>query len=498
MKKLITLLFYISFILYSQAQDTLQTNWTLLKTSILANQPAEGWATYVDNNGYVYWANNQNNVSLEGYDALLYKLDSNGNELWSSNSVVGGYNAQQGYVVTSTDSVVYYGGRYCTQTTLDINLPYCDMFVASVNPNTGDTNWVFHWDQGYGYDEVDGIVPMSDGIYITGWTYGNGTYWDMAILKLDYNGKKIWQNTWGSSKTDHQDGHIAIDDSMIYVCGAYGVPYYTSVYAGYDGKAILCKFLKADGSFVDSTQWGRDDFWVINFENALGMTSDGTYLYVTGVTTLSASDIQIFVAKYDKNLNRIWYHEWGGSVAESARSIKVNNGYVYVGGTTASYGNGGNDAVLLRYDTQGNFIKYYTWGKSKDESVADIFISGNDLYLTGNTLSYTSSSYTDAYILQANMSVMTDVEEPIYSLNNNFCTLYPNPCNENLFINVNEGLSLVESVSVFNTFGELVLYKEVQNSRKSLNIDLSELSSGLYNVKVLNGNGVFVTKIIKE
>ena len=197
MKKIFTLLFYFLFILFGQAQDTLQTNWLLLKTSILANKPAEGWSTCVDNSGYVYWANNQNNVSLQDYDALLYKLDSNGNELWSSNPVVGGYNAQQGYVVTSTDSVVYYGGRYCTQTTFDINLPYCDMFVASVNPNTGDTNWVFHWDQGYGYDEVDGIVPMSDGIYVTGWTYGNGTYWDMAILKLDYNGKKLWQSTWG-------------------------------------------------------------------------------------------------------------------------------------------------------------------------------------------------------------------------------------------------------------------------------------------------------------
>src|SRR5690606_26746080 len=117
-------------------------------------------------------------------------------------------------------------------------------------------------------------------------------------------------------------------ENYIYAAGLWGG---TGIANLYDGNAFLGKFSKADGSFVDSTLFGNQSSIFINAENALGMTSDGTYLYITGYTTPTANNWQMFTAKFDKNMNPLWYHHWGGSNTESARAIAVANGYVFVG-----------------------------------------------------------------------------------------------------------------------------------------------------------------------
>jgi len=69
---------------------------------------------------------------------------------------------------------------------------------------------------------------------------------------------------------------------------------------------------------------------------------------------------------------------------------------------------------------------------------------------------------------------------------------YPNPVVDYLHFPVNEN---VQSISVFNTVGELIISEE----NKTNKIDLSGLSSGHYTVKVLTLAGeTQVTKIIKK
>jgi hypothetical protein len=70
--------------------------------------------------------------------------------------------------------------------------------------------------------------------------------------------------------------------------------------------------------------------------------------------------------------------------------------------------------------------------------------------------------------------------------------IYPNPANDQIFINgLHQGNT---NISIFNNIGEQVYY-EIHN-QKNLNIDLSEYTSGVYFIKFSNQGQSFVQKIV--
>lgn len=428
------LLFWTILMLSLPAQEVLIPEWTFVRSSPVNGGEGEAWGIDADNAGNIYWAPNLTQPGIfQGLDVLLYRLDADSNEIWATPTVYADLHAQQTYIVTLTEDVVYLGGRDCFEFTLDPNLPFCDMFVLAVNPSTGDTLWSTTWDQGFGYEEVDGLVIEDDGIYVTGWTRGDTTGMDIALLKMDLNGEVLWSNTWGTEMREHQDGHIVIDDSIIYVAGLYGGSEIGGpcLLPDLDGQALLAKFSKDDGSYISHTTFGRDDSWC-NFENTLGMASDGNFLYLTGITTVANNDNNIFIAKYDKNLQQMWLRNWGGPATETARAIAVGeDGNIYIGGNTDSFGAGGVDAVVLKYSPEGDLLNAKTWGSSADDQTLDIEIQGNLMYLTGKSKSFNSNDNYDAYLLKIDLeSQLTAIDAPavtpgLFSLAQN----YPNPFN---------------------------------------------------------------------
>lgn len=464
------------------SQDTLSTDWVLIQSSPLTNGNAEAWAIGTDQSGGLLWGVNMDMPGVfEFMDALVFKLDEDGKQIWLDTAVSGTF-AQQTYNLKVTDSFVYAGGRTCSS----IGTDNCDLLFFTTDLHSGETGWTFVWDQGYGYEEVDGISLHPDGIYLTGWSVGNGTKVDVLVMKIDYSGKLIWQNTWGGigARDDHQDGHIVVDDSMIYVSGLYnGTPN-----LGWEGSALLAKFDKNNGNFVDSLTYGRQDTWS-NAENALGMTSDGIFLYVTGYTTTSLNNWDIFVGKFDKNLNQIWYKTWGGSSdAESARAISVvSDGSIYIGGTTKSYGNGNSDMVLLKFDSSGNLQWYKTWGKNLDDHALDIHIHGNHLYMTGRSNSFHPNQKSDAVLLKIEIDSISAVPEKPEQATNNYY-FYPNPMNLSSELHFNPTEKEAHQLFIYDLTGKKRLEMDHITSGK-VKIEKKDFTSGVFFFELWNSKG---------
>ena len=191
-----------------------------------------------------------------------------------------------------------------------------------------------------------------------------------------FNGNTQWTNYLGANSTaEHQDGHFVVDSDHIYAAGLWGGAGLANLYNGY---SFLGKFDRSNGNLVDSTLFGPQSANFNDIENALGMTSDGTYLYITGYTTpVSSNDWQIFVAKFDKNLNQIWYLDWGGSGTETARGIAVEDGKIYIAGLSQSnsiISGTEQDGVLLVLDTASNVLYYETFDAMEKESFQDISV----------------------------------------------------------------------------------------------------------------------------
>ena len=239
---------------FALSQGSLTPDWFIIESSDLEGGNAEAWGIDTDINGDLYWAANVARAGLfQGLDILFYKLDDDGNEIWPGPTLYEAQHNQQAYKVTAANEVVYYTGRDCFQFTLDIELPFCDMLLVAVNKETGDTLWTTTWDQGFGYEEGDGLIIEDDGIYMSGWTKGDTTDMDLALLKVDFNGDILWANTWGSPGRDHQDGHSVVDDSVIYVAGLIGGTLNPGLclFKDFEGQALLAKFSRETGEYLD-------------------------------------------------------------------------------------------------------------------------------------------------------------------------------------------------------------------------------------------------------
>ncbi len=83
------------------------------------------------------------------------------------------------------------------------------------------------------------------------------------------------------------------------------------------------------------------------------------------------------------------------------------------------------------------------------------------------------------------------------SVNASQWAIYPNPANNNLMVDLRKFESQKLSISIFNALGEEVL--SLQNLQaKQENIDITNLSSGLYQVVVSDGVQQFGKKLVKN
>jgi len=330
------------------------------------------WAVTTDSIGNVYLGDHET-VPGPWSDDYLYKFTSDGQEVWKTRW--GGPWNDQAFILAVHGDRIYMGGR----TDRQLSPTTGDMAVVVFNVNDGHKIWEFTWDQASGYEEVDGLVVDGGYLYVAGWTTGQKTQNDLAILKLDFNGNLMWKTTWGTSGWDEENGQIVVDSENIYVAGRYDAP---NVLLG--GDALLAAFDKTTGAYKWHKTWGD-----AGTDDALGMIGDLPYLYVVGMTNSFGQGFQIFLNKYDTTGNLLWSRFWGGAGGDYSRTLAVGKDHdVFVGGKTDSYGKGQNDVLLLRYDPDGNLKMFKTWGGSGDDETHGIASYSDFIYIAGETGSY--------------------------------------------------------------------------------------------------------------
>jgi hypothetical protein len=342
------------------------------------------WGVDVDTQHNIYAAGLfQSPATKPFYDVIVYKFASDGTELWRTQW--GDKFQEKGFIVTISEPYVYVGGEVNNS----ISLTDSDMLLLALDMNDGHVIWNFRWGSGFGYNELDGLVVDGDSIFISGWAAGKTTSGDIGILKLDRNGNQVWVKTWGSNGFDSADGQIVVDDQFIYVSGRYN----GTVLSG--GKSLLIKFSKETGEYISHTTWGQGIF-----NDGFGMASDGTNLYVVGLTVVNANG-QIFLLKYDKDLRLVWEQIWGGKGGESARAVTVDAaGNILVTGHTLSYGNGKNDIMLLKYSPNGTLLWEQIWGGPLVDQTHGIVMDGGFVYLAGETEN-NSAGLNDGLLIKA-------------------------------------------------------------------------------------------------
>ncbi len=299
-------------------------------------------------------------------------------------------------------------------------------------PNTGIDYWVVKidgngslvWDKtfgGTGGNFLSSMVSTSDGgVLLGGYSNsdqsgnksapnqvksGSGTegedYW---VVKIDGNGNKVWDKTFGGSDSDNLSSMIATSDGGFLLGG--------SSTSGQNGNKSAPKLsngrntdywvVKIDGSgnkVWDKTFGGTD----INELSSMITTSDGGFLL--GGSSSSGNDgnksapnrgtvinDDYWVVKIDGNGNKVWDQTFGGTGFDALSSMTAtSDGGFLLGGYSRSSQNGNKstpnkgsaDYWIVKVDRSGNIVWDQTFGGTGFDGLHSMIAISDGGFLLG-------------------------------------------------------------------------------------------------------------------
>ncbi|MCL2041217.1 MAG: fibrobacter succinogenes major paralogous domain-containing protein [Bacteroidales bacterium] len=321
-------------------------------------------------------------VTGQGYeDAIMVKYDNAGNVVWKKNfggSASDVYNA----VTTVSDGIVAVGSSAAFGNGDWTGITGNGSDDAIIVKYNNDGNVV--WKKNFGGSSEDiyyAVTTVSDGVVAAGYShsnsFGNGDWTgvtgkgsaDAIIVKYDHNGDVVWKKNFGGSNTDYYYTVMTVSDGIV----AGGNSYFTSF---------------GNGDWAGVTGQGSDD---------------------------------AIMVKYDHSGDVVWKKNFGGGSADSYRSMTtvfdgiVATGYSYFGsfgnGDWAGFtGNGGFDAIIVKYNHSGdviwkknfggNDIDYYFAVTTVPDGIVAANYSGPTSFGNGDWAGFTGNGGGDAIIVK--------------------------------------------------------------------------------------------------
>ena len=211
---------------------------------------------------------------------------------------------------------------------------------------------ILTWNRTYGgsgYDIATSLIQTTDGGYaVAGITQSKGAGGeDFWVIKLDEQGNKVWDRTYGGGGNDIATSLIQTTD------GGYAIAGGTNSKGAGNGDFLVIKLDEQGNKIWDRTYGGGDTDWA----NSLIQTTDGGYAVAGGTSSKGAGGNDFWVIKLDNQGNQVWDRTYGGSSHDRANSlIQTTDGGYAVAGGTESKGAGGNDFWVIKLDEQGNLI----------------------------------------------------------------------------------------------------------------------------------------------
>jgi plastocyanin len=254
---------------------------------------------------------------------------------------------------------------------------YEDYATIKYYPN-GDTAWVRRYNGPGDSTDVAQSIAVDDfgHVYLTGWSYGSGTYSDYATIKYYSNGDTAWVRRYNGSWNDWDEAvAIALDDS--------GCVYVTGLSWGGSANYLTIKYY-SNGD----TAWVRGYNWYQDYAHAMSVDGSGC-VYVTGEALLqSPLDFYWLVTvKYHPNGETAWARMYVKCIYGETAVAVDDLGKVYVTG-----GGGGPwtdcDYITIKYYANGDiaWVKWYDGLEEGNDYASCIAVdSSGNIYVSGQS-----------------------------------------------------------------------------------------------------------------
>jgi len=461
-------------------------------------------------------------------DYYLLKTDSAGDTLWTK--TYGGADVDYCNSVRQTSD----GGYILIGYTSSFGLGNIDLFLVKTNA-TGDTLWTktycgINEDAGYSVEQT-----FDGGYIVSGYTtsFGSGVY-DFYLLKTDGAGNIAWTKTYGGINNDQAYSVIQTSDSgyvmagytysfgvgvNIYVVrtnsigdtlwsrtfGGTGISIAYSVQQTNDHGFIVAGITNVSGagnydSYLIRTDANGDTLWTKTYGGtdddrsyAVQVTGDGGFILAGTTKSFGTGNADVYLIRTDSNGTLVWSKAFGGAgIDESSSVSQTNDGGFIIAGSTSSFGVDSVDIYLIKTGSPGN-------GVCNDSSAATITTSPPAIITHPATLISSGGSLAIPLAIVGSGGAITRLCQNIgisELSNDNSFLLYPNPTSGTFVISSNR-IIRGGNIQLFNLLGEKVFEEKIYLSTNE-EINLKNISQGIYFVKVFDGEKYYCKKIIIE
>jgi hypothetical protein len=541
-------LMFITAYNYAQAPD-----WQWAKSAV-GTSDDRAYSVAVDVSGNAYVAGRFDSDTLNfgittltnaGIgDIFLAKYDASGNVLWAKSAGGTKYDFTRSIAVDSIGNVYLTGYFYSSIINFDTIVltksdtnNTSDIFLSKYDAS-GNVLWAKVLG-GVNYDEANSVAADASGnIYLSGCfsesfinidsitlTNDSTGLYDIFIAKYNTDGNVLWAKSINGKDND-ESYSVTVDASgNSFIVGSYfssilsfDSTIISNVHAPY-GDIFLAKY-----DTYGNVLWAKSAVGTENdFANSVAVDASGDS-YVAGffdsptltfdpITLINLDYRNLFIAKYDANGNVLWAKSTGGPHWDYAYSVAADSsGNAYLSGSfdspSITFGTniltnyttiGTGDLFLVKYNSNGNVL----WAKSAGGTNYDVSYSvavdaSGNIYTAGwfnsPILAFGSNTLMTAgtvaiFLAKVASDTITGINESIDPLS---ISIFPNPSIDNINIIITQKAT----IEMLNIEGQII--KTLQSNGNIETIDVENLSSGIYILRVMTDREIVTTKFIKQ
>lgn len=377
---------------------------------------------------------NKTSTNFGGYDFWVVRADANGNRLWDR-SFGGTSDDFLRSIGQTTDGGFLLGGQSLSGANgnkTSANFGTNDFWVVRLNSD-GDSVWDRSFG-GSGADRLQALSQTSDGGFILGGVslsgasgnkassnYGLNDFW---LVRLDANGNKLWDRSFGGTDNDELLSlDQAADGGFILGGFSWSGANGNKTARGAGSTDMWLVLTDANGNkLADFSYGGRDSDSARSLQRTIdggvilggisdsGTTGNKTSPYFGGIA-------DFWVVRADAAGNKLWDQSYGGTTDDGIWSLQQTRDGGFIFG-------GGSDSVPSGNKTSPRFGIYDFWVvKLRSEMPAlrippqssdDLRRDGCRIFLSGVTSNYYRSEYSSNWTtwtpLQTNQVPGAEVE----------------------------------------------------------------------------------------
>lgn len=319
-------------------------------------------------------------------DILIVRRDSAGDIVWAK--AIGGPGRDFAEAVCESPDGWIYATGYTTSAGNGLE----DALILKLTAD-GELEWVTTVG-GADYDAAFDICPAGgDGAVICGLTYSSGAgLSDLYVVKVSAEGTISWQRTFGGEKIERGESIQPLADGGYVVGGGT-----SSIGAGNLDMYVVR--LNSTGREIWANAYGRATYDIANSVIAL---QDGGFL-ITGHGDKEGSEVMaLTVVRIDDEGNENWTSRFGSGrdFDYGLDAVELDAGGYLIAGVTNEPDPGENDIWLHIINETGNSTKQYTFGGIESEWPGGLYLDSRGIViLAGQTASYGQGGH-DALILE--------------------------------------------------------------------------------------------------